>query len=306
MRHRALFAVDVGNTRVKIARWRGGAASVFQDGRPCVPDAERADGSCDLTEIERWLLESGNRELDSAFWIVSSVNNRKTARLKTIVERIRKEDSFYLLTLDDLPLEVEYDYPEKLGIDRAVAAFAGVRMLPQKTPFLAIDVGTAATVDYVDQSGVFRGGAILPGPALSAEALTRKTAALPMLDDPENASLDGRTQSGALTFPATETNNGIRLGVVYTLVGAIISFYWQTRLSLERQGANPDDLQLVIAGGDSHATERNLQNYFNDLDANFKCKVPRPRIVVEPRLALYGLAELANNIDMPKRKGASL
>ena len=126
-----------------------------------------------------------------------------------------------------------------------------------------------------------------------------------MLDDPENSSLDGRTQSGALTFPATETNNGIRLGVVYTLVGAIISFYWQTRLSLERQGANPDDLQLVIAGGDSHATERNLQNYFNDLDANFKCKVPRPRIVVEPRLALYGLAELANNIDMPKRKGAS-
>ncbi|MBQ9371461.1 MAG: type III pantothenate kinase [Thermoguttaceae bacterium] len=307
MKQRTLFAVDVGNTRVKIARWlRGFPNPIDPRARSSSPDAECADPTADLDETKRWLSDEAKCGDQSALWVVSSVSARKTVRLKELLASLRPQDACRLIELDDLPIKVDYDYPEKLGIDRAVAAYAGLRILPPKTPFLTIDVGTAATIDYVDQNGVFRGGAILPGPTLCAEALTRKTDALPMIDDPENASLDGRTRRGALEYPATETNNAIRLGVVFTLVGAITAFYWKTRLTLEREGGNPNALRLLIAGGDATSTERNLNNYFDDMAANFGGTVPRPSIVVEPRLALYGLAELANDEARLKRKGLTL
>ena len=44
---------------------------------------------------------------------------------------------------------------------------------------MVVDLGTATTVDAVDASGAFVGGAIAPGPALSIGALAAGTAQLP-------------------------------------------------------------------------------------------------------------------------------
>ncbi|MBR4834211.1 MAG: type III pantothenate kinase, partial [Thermoguttaceae bacterium] len=194
-------------------------------------------------------------------------------------------------------IPVEYDYPERLGIDRAVAAFAGVRRLGAGRPFLAVDVGTAATIDWVDERGVFRGGAILPGPRLVAESLQAKTANLPALDDPESER--GR----AFDYPATETTKAIRLGVVYSLVGAISAFYWQTRRRLVESGSDPTRLALLIAGGDANATERRLRSLFDDWNANFGAgfALPRPEIVVEPRLLSFGLREIVCSTNAEER-----
>ncbi len=45
-----------------------------------------------------------------------------------------------------------------------------------------IDVGTAVTIDLVDQHGVFQGGVIFPGLELGACALKEHTAQLPKVE----------------------------------------------------------------------------------------------------------------------------
>ena len=291
-RTRPFFAVDVGNTRTKIGFWRDVEGGSF-------PEAESVDASETFETVDAWLRSPAFDGVVGARWLVSSVNDRKASALAAAVRRLRPLDAFSTLRLADVPIPVEYDYPERLGIDRAVAAFAGVRLLGAGRPFLAVDVGTAATIDWVDERGVFRGGAILPGPRLIAESLQAKTANLPALDDPE--------REGARTFdyPATETTKAIRLGVVYSLVGAISAFYWQTRRRLVESGADPTRLALLIAGGDARAIERRLRTLFDDCAANFgpDFAFPRPEIVVEPRLLSFGLREIARSTNAAEERG---
>ena len=54
-----------------------------------------------------------------------------------------------------------YDDVSQLGVDRWLAAVAAVQRYG--APVVVIDVGTAINVEYVDGSGVYRGGYIAPG-----------------------------------------------------------------------------------------------------------------------------------------------
>lgn len=303
-----LFAVDIGNTRAKICFWSFRAirnALSYDVGTVRVApacDDEKTDPSSSFEETEEWLH---GLEIDEkpCRWVVSSVNAQKTNSLKKLIQRYRPNDSFVPLTLRDIPIDVEYDHPEKLGLDRATAAFAGLTRLGKGVPFLVVDVGTAATIDYVDSEGVFKGGSILPGPRLTAEALSAKTAQLPMLKDPENSELARQEDElrSPLAYPATETSSAIRLGVVFTLVGAIASFYWKTRRRIIEEGRNPNRLSLVLSGGNARSTEYNLLSYFDDLDFNLRFSVPRPRMYVEPRLVLDGIFEIATSLPFNRR-----
>lgn len=123
-----------------------------------------------------------------------------------------------------------------------------------------------------------------------------KTANLPILEDPEKADLTFKMNNGrseVLTYPATETHNAIRLGVVFTLIGAIVAFLWKTRRAIIEKNEDPSQLTLLLAGGNGHFTKCNLEDYFNDMDAALEFTVPRPEIIVEPRLILLGLKTLA-------------
>ena len=71
----------------------------------------------------------------------------------------------------DLPIRVNVDEPEKVGLDRLCGAVAAKGMTPAGTPAITVDVGTAVTVNLIDADGVFQGGAIFPGPRLMARAL---------------------------------------------------------------------------------------------------------------------------------------
>lgn len=71
------------------------------------------------------------------------------------------------------------DSPAEVGADRVVnaaAAYARVR-----GPLIVVDFGTATTFDCVDAEGSYLGGAIAPGPQMSAEILYQRTAKLPLL-----------------------------------------------------------------------------------------------------------------------------
>ena len=107
-----------------------------------------------------------------------------------------------------VPLDVLIPAPERLGIDRLLAAWGAV--MRHGAPSIVIDLGTATTVDAVDASGGFRGGAILPGLTLSRDALARGTALLPEVAIEPPAAAIG-----------TDTEAAIRSGVVIGQIGAI-------------------------------------------------------------------------------------
>ncbi len=288
MKSEFFFTADVGNTRIKVAAWRittrSGITSNERIGDVC------SDVSESFEETEGW-LDRLRPEFDApCAWYASSVAPKRVGALEDMVRRKRPKDTFCTLTHDDVPISTLYKYPEKLGIDRIIAAYAGVKVVGKGAPFLVIDVGTAATIDFIDEHGVFRGGAILSGSRLAAKTLHDYTAALPMLDEPDKFNDDS---DSALTFPATETSAAIRIGVFHSIIGAITVFYWQTRRIVESEGGDPKRLAMLIAGGDSNATERLLRRYFDDLNACLGAAIPTPDIVAAPGLVLQGAADLA-------------
>ena len=56
-------------------------------------------------------------------------------------------------------------------------------------PLIIIDMGTATTITAIDKTGTYVGGCISPGPKISAEALSARTAQLPAisLESPKKA-----------------------------------------------------------------------------------------------------------------------
>ncbi len=77
-------------------------------------------------------------------------------------------------------LNIRYENPREVGADRIVNAVAGIEQYG--TPLVVVDFGTATTFDYIDASGAYLGGAIVPGIGISAEALYQRAAKLPRIE----------------------------------------------------------------------------------------------------------------------------
>ncbi|MDR3256875.1 MAG: type III pantothenate kinase [Endomicrobium sp.] len=69
---------------------------------------------------------------------------------------------------------------KEVGADRIAAVVAAHSIC--EGGCIVIDFGTATTFDCIDFKGIYMGGAIAPGPAISAQALSLKTAQLPQVE----------------------------------------------------------------------------------------------------------------------------
>ena len=112
-----------------------------------------------------------------------------------------------------MPIKVAVERPDWVGIDRLAGAVAANRLRDPKKAAIVVGVGTAITVDLLSADGVFRGGAILPGIAMSARALDEFTDLLPRSPADELA-----IQPPAL---GTSTMAAIQSGLYWGAVGAI-------------------------------------------------------------------------------------
>ena len=126
-----------------------------------------------------------------------------------------------------------YDHPNRLGADRWVALVGArhrVEALGRPRPALVVMVGTAVTVDALDDSGHFIGGLILPGFGLMLRALEMGTAGL-------------KAPTGdAVDFP-TNTSDALMSGGSDAIAGAIERMH---RKLVERCGQEP---LLLMTGG---------------------------------------------------------
>jgi type III pantothenate kinase len=93
-------------------------------------------------------------------------------------------------------LNIRYENPREVGADRIVNAVAGIEQYG--TPLVVVDFGTATTFDYIDATGAYLGGAIVPGIGISAEALYQRAAKLPRVELTKPRTVIGRNTVAAM------------------------------------------------------------------------------------------------------------
>jgi type III pantothenate kinase len=222
--------VDVGNTRIKWGRCRGGHIAEVAALPPGDTDAWQR-------QLDSWRLHH------DVVWVVSGVHPERRDVLLTWLDR-RGAKVHRLEGYRDLPLDVQVDEPERVGIDRLLNAVAANGRRGVKVPALIVDAGSAVTVDYVDGAGSFRGGAIYPGLRLMSQSLHDYTAKLPVVP------------VGHADPPGTSTRHAIQAGVYYAVLGGA------ERLidAMCREGTPAP--QVFLTGGDAELLAARLARAF--------------------------------------------
>ena len=220
-----LAAVDIGNSSLKLGLF----SLTGDDALPLPTDV------LENTSAESLVAACCRISTDSLAWRVASVNRASAGRLAECVGRTRPADDYRLLHRSDLPLSVDVAHPDRVGMDRLAAAVAIDRLRSADCPAIVVDAGTAITVDAVSQTGVFLGGAILPGLALAAKALAAHTDQLP------HVTTHWESEPAAI---GKSTEHAIQSGAFWGAVGAVRALIEQMSAELE----SPP--QVFVAGGD--------------------------------------------------------
>ncbi len=167
--------------------------------------------------------------------------------------------------LKDL-VSVRLSNPKEVGSDRLVNAVAAWNQ--QKSKQVVIDFGTAITFDCITEKCEYLGGAILPGIAISLEALTSRTAKLPQVDISEAPeSIIGKSTVHAM-------KSGILFGYGAMIDGLVLGIR-------KEMCSCPDEKFSVIATGGMAGLITPFSNTINTID---------------PELTLKGLAIIYNEL----------
>ena len=156
--------VDIGNTRIKWARFDGDRI-----GRQHA--AVHSDWS--VEDYARHVIGSGR---DLGRIVVASVASpRVNKKLATAARRTGVAAPEFVASRRTAGgVTVGYLEPWRLGVDRFVAAI-GAHHLFKKKAVCVIGVGTAMTIDLVGPDGRHWGGAIIPAPGLMVDTLLKNT-----------------------------------------------------------------------------------------------------------------------------------
>jgi type III pantothenate kinase len=199
------LVVDIGNTRLKWGLVHPGNSTLIAT--ESLPD----DTLSWQRTIDLWRSSPQHRDISTPLlWAVASVNPGRTDHLRSWIEA-RGEGFFHLQHAHQLPLRINLDHPDRVGIDRLLNAVAVTRMEKPGRGSILIDAGSAVTVDWLDEEHIYQGGIIFPGLDLMAEALHRYTALLPRVN----------VSSPIPQPPAKATIPAIQAGIFLAVLGGI-------------------------------------------------------------------------------------
>jgi type III pantothenate kinase len=212
-----ILLVDAGNTRVKWAIARDGAA----------PGEWIAHGAVLHAALDSlpaaWSAHDATRAIVAN--VAGAALGERLAALLPVAQL-----HWFTAKAELAGLRNRYRNPAQLGADRFAAALGARSLYPGKALVVAT-CGTATTVDAVSASGEFVGGMILPGLGLMLGSLARGTAQLP----------EASAEAVAPPLFADNTLDAIRAGCVSAQAGAI-----------ERAcAALPAEL-CIVSGGAAH------------------------------------------------------
>ncbi|MEX0770614.1 MAG: type III pantothenate kinase [Balneolaceae bacterium] len=235
--------IDIGNSFIKAARQKGLNWQRVYRGR-----------IGDEKEFYSWLQ---NREVDR--FIVCSVVPRICSQLteRFPAERLR------ILRTEDIPRDkLLYQTPKTFGMDRFLTCYGAAGQTSR--PVVVIDSGSACTVDFMTEDGVYRGGVIMPGVDLMIEALSRN---IPSLPKPDYHLPD--------EWPGTTTLDSLRWGTTGAFWGALQNFLgkFETRFG---------KFDLFVTGGGTELIQK-----LADREGRMDLKV-RPYLIFEGMVNIIG------------------
>jgi type III pantothenate kinase len=228
-----LLAVDIGNTRIKVAVFEGNTL------------LEQFHFS--NMELQKELHFILNKYKNATEIVVASVG----AILKEAFLEFESRVKIHFITSNSpLPFKNKYSTPSTLGIDRMVLASGAVLKYPNQNR-LVIDAGTCITYDFIDEKDNYLGGAISPGIRLRFESLHNYTAKLPLvaLESIEEQN----STSNAIPFIGNSTLDAINSGVINGVINEIEGFISQY------EAVYPKFI-IILTGGDTEFLAKRLKN----------------------------------------------
>ncbi|OUU80913.1 MAG: hypothetical protein CBC38_00215 [Gammaproteobacteria bacterium TMED78] len=232
-------------------------------------------------------IESGYNYFDKIDGIyISSVSEELS---KVILDDFNREEISSLnipILFIDKPTDKEvyglkcaYDDYLKLGADRWISMIAARNLIiHDPKPFCVIDLGTALTIDAVDEKGQHLGGLILPGSHIMANSLVNKTSNIDInLQLIGNKLNDFESQNNLFgkDLLGNSTEDCILNGIILSLRSSVTS-----ALSLLKDKIG-HEYMVFVTGGDS--------SLILPLDE----KGVEVKVFSEPNLVLQGLAFLS-------------
>ena len=201
-----ILAIDVGNTNIVLGCIENG--EIVFSGR-LTTDAKKTD--MELAVIIKNILSLNNIDA-SAFEgaIISSVVPPVNKALKAAVRLVTGKDAYEVCGNEGLKLAI--DNPAQLGEDLVAGAVAVLAEF--RPPIVIIDMGTATTVFVIDRDGNFLGGAIMPGIAISQNALYSIASLLPSISLEAPESVIGANTVDAMNSGAVFGNASMLDGML--------------------------------------------------------------------------------------------
>lgn len=235
----AILAIDVGNTRI-------GLAVSDETGLHHIERiAVRATNDW-APALERvWAAAAGRGRRVP---VMASVAPQTADAFSDLAERICGARPLRVRDELPLPMPVDVDQPDEVGVDRVCAAAAAYDKLRETCAVASF--GTAITIDCVSTEGRFLGGAILPGLDLSFAALHQRTAQLPLVETPAPRSEDAPPRDAF----ARNTHDAIVNGVLYGAVGAL-------REIVERFATALNEWPTLVLTGGNAALIREMADF---------------------------------------------
>ena len=233
----ANLIVDIGNTALK-ASWCDGITL----GKTFRYQGER------MLEFILSMTEKSRPDI----LVLSSVRHFSPQNIQKLRENCER------IVVVDEQLSVSYGLPSWMTPDR-VASIIASRYLFKGRGCTIFDFGTTLTVDFLDVDGNFTGGNISPGCKTRFKALNRYSRSLPLLDAPEEITLEGHELSSSIT-------SGVISGMMFEIEGYILRY--------------PENI-TVFTGGDAIYFAKRMKN----------------SIFVVCNLVLMGLALIAVEYD---------
>lgn len=206
-----VLLIDAGNTHIKICYVQNGVIQTTNR----IPNNE--------DNINSSLLPYGTIPK-----VLSSVLDQKST------DELAGQLSNCLLITSKTPLPITLDYetPETLGIDRICNACAMWQLSKTKVA-ISIDIGTCIKFDVLE-GNMYRGGSISPGIELRYRSMHEFTGRLPLVDQRDKIQLTGKSSVQSI-------HSGVINGIQSEINGFIANY--RERYS---------DLTFFITGGDAN------------------------------------------------------
>jgi type III pantothenate kinase len=227
------FVADIGNSRIKwgVCAWE--RVSMMVSLPPHDPDRWRV-------QFEEYTTSGPHS------WVIAGVEPKNLSSFEAwLLERGEKVR--VLRSWKELPVEVALDQPASVGLDRLLNVVAAKDRARRDVSIFIVDAGSAVTVDWIDELGIFQGGSIFPGCHIMTKALNDYTALLPLVQMSRHVpSLPGKT-----------TEEAIEAGVFWAVAGGIKAILRQmaerARHSAQRArtGRTRPTPAVFLTGGDA-------------------------------------------------------